>query len=125
MCSSRFGRRYGEAANSESVVRRSVDGRLPILLRGPDSAELAIQVVGRADQREMSEGLRKVAELLAGGPDLLRVQPDVVRVGEHLFEGKATLIQAPGAGQRSTHQKEHSEKVASSPASPSGEAFTL
>src|SRR5438552_4992844 len=57
-------------------------------------AELAIQVHGRADQCEVRERLREVAEQLAGCADLLAVEPDVVGVGEHLLEGQTRLVHA-------------------------------
>ena len=46
----------------------------------PRLAQLAVQVVGGADQRQVREGLGEVAELLTRRPDLLGVQPDVVCV---------------------------------------------
>src|SRR6266550_3286969 len=63
-------------------------------------AELAIEVHGRADQREVGERLREVAEQLAGRADLLAVETDVVGVGEHLLEGEPRLLHTPGARQR-------------------------
>src|SRR5437763_10320985 len=66
----------------------------------PALAELAVEVHGRADQREMRERLREVPERLAGWADLLGVEPEVIRVGEHLLEGQPGLVDAAGAGQR-------------------------
>ena len=42
----------------------------------------------------------KLPELLAGEPDLLGVQAQVVGVGEHLLEGQPRLLEPAGAGQR-------------------------
>jgi hypothetical protein len=39
------------------------------------------------------ERLWEVAELLTREPDLLCVQADVVRIGEHLLEGEAGLLE--------------------------------
>jgi hypothetical protein len=39
---------------------------------------LAVEVDGGADQRKVGERLREVAELLAGRPDLLGIQDEVV-----------------------------------------------
>src|SRR4051812_9409256 len=39
------------------------------------------------DEREMRERLREVPDLLARGADLLGVQPQVIRVGQHLLKG--------------------------------------
>jgi hypothetical protein len=49
--------------------------------------------------------LGKVPERLAGGPSLLGVEPQMVRVAEHLLEEEPRLVEAavvplPGAGQR-------------------------
>src|SRR5262245_7288771 len=46
----------------------------------------------------MSEGLREVAEMLAGGTKLLRKQSDMVRVADHLFKQKPRLLDIPGTG---------------------------
>src|ERR1700752_2618394 len=59
--------------------------------------KLAVQVEGRADEREVREGLREVSQELARPPDLLGVEPEVIRVREHLFEGEARLVQPPRA----------------------------
>jgi hypothetical protein len=47
----------------------------------------------------VGERLREVAQLLAGGADLLGEEADVVGVGEHLVEGVVHLLVPPGAGQ--------------------------
>jgi len=52
-----------------------------------------------ADQRQVAEGLREVAELLAGAADLLRLQAQVVGVGGHLQRyGRAVDHFPPLAG---------------------------
>ena len=56
-------------------------------------AERAVEVVGRRDQPEVRERLREVAERLAARADLLRVEPEVVGVAEHLLEHEARLVQ--------------------------------
>ena len=63
------------------------------------SAELAVQIEGGADQRQMGEGLREVAKLLTRRPDLLRVQPQVVCIAEHLFEDQSGLVEPAGPGE--------------------------
>ena len=85
-------------------------------------AEGAVEVERGADQRQVGECLREVALLVAGAADLLGVQAEVVGVGEHLLEGQPRVVDAPARARASTHQKEQREKVASSPATPSGEA---
>src|SRR5205807_1184066 len=52
-----------------------------------------------ANQRQVAEGLRKVAQRLARRPDLLGVQAQVVGVGEHLLEDVASLVEPTGTGQ--------------------------
>src|SRR6187549_4027741 len=47
--------------------------------------EPAVQVVGRADQRQVGERLREVPEVLRARAELLAVEADVVRVSEHLL----------------------------------------
>src|SRR5215471_2064065 len=61
--------------------------------------ELVVEVDRGADQGQVAERLREVAKLLPGGADLLRIQAQVVGVGEHLFEDQPGLLQPPGAGQ--------------------------
>src|SRR3954465_14681013 len=48
--------------------------------------ELAVQVDRGTDESEMAEGLREVAELVAGRADLFGVEAEVVAVGQHLLE---------------------------------------
>src|SRR5215211_9087160 len=60
--------------------------------REVSSAELAVEIVGRTDEREVRERLREVPEQLARRPDFLGEQPNVVRVREHLLEGEPGLV---------------------------------
>src|SRR6516162_620157 len=48
--------------------------------------ELVVEVDRGADQGQVTERLREVAELTAGAVDLLGVQAQVVDIGEHLLE---------------------------------------
>ena len=48
---------------------------------------------GGADQGQVREGLGEVAKGLTARPDLLRVETQVVGVGEHLLQNKAGLPQ--------------------------------
>src|SRR5215467_6110672 len=61
--------------------------------------ELVVEVDRGGDQRQVAERLWEVAQLLPGAADLLRIQPQMVGVGEHLLEDKPRLIQPPRAGQ--------------------------
>src|ERR1700750_3145802 len=73
------------------------------------SIELAVEVDRGADQRQVAEGLREVAELLAGAADLLGEQAQVVSVGVHLLEHQPGLLQPPGPGQR-VHVPERAQR---------------
>src|SRR5262245_64510457 len=61
--------------------------------------ELAVDGVGGADQPEVRERLREVAQVLAVGTELLGVEPDVVRVPEHLLEHEPRLLRVARAGE--------------------------
>src|SRR6266540_1732377 len=52
------------------------------------------------DQREVGERLREVADLLAGGVDLLGIEAEVVGIGQHLRERQPGVVEAPRAGER-------------------------
>ena len=56
------------------------------------TVQLSIEVQHGGDEREVGEGLGKVADLFTGGIDLLRVEAEVIRVGEHLGESQPTLM---------------------------------
>lgn len=60
----------------------------------------AIQVYCRADQSQVGEGLGEVPQRLTRGADLLGVEPEMVRVGEHLLEDCPGLLDPPGPGER-------------------------
>src|SRR5918993_5756489 len=66
---------------------------------GSAAVELGVEVDRGADQREVAEGLREVADLFAGRRDLLGVETEVVAVGQHLLEGEPRVVEAAGAGQ--------------------------
>src|SRR5215208_3284842 len=68
-----------------------------VLLRGAltPAAERLIEVVGCADEGEVCEGLREVAQCLAAVADLLGVEPEVVCVTEHMLEDKAGFLEPP------------------------------
>ena len=74
-------------ANDDSP--QTVGGPSPTVAGG---REPAVEVVGGADEREVREGLREVAEVLAAWTELLGVQAEVVRVAEHLLEDESRSI---------------------------------
>src|SRR3712207_1311507 len=61
--------------------------------------EGAVEMDGGAYEAEVGKGLREVAQGLAGGTNLLGVEPEVVGVGEHLLQGETRLIETAGLGQ--------------------------
>jgi hypothetical protein len=78
-----------------SVAHRATSGprRSPCIdsnsLMPAGRCKFAVEADGGADEREMREGLREVAEELAARSDLLGVEPEMVRVGVRLFEDEA------------------------------------
>jgi signal transduction histidine kinase len=77
-------------------------GSLPSARRAWRSAAVqrAVQVHGRADQGQMGQRLREVAQRLSGGADLLGVKTEMVGVGEHFLEDGPGFLEPPGAGER-------------------------
>ena len=61
--------------------------------------EPSIEIEGGADQRQVRERLREVAEVLCLGAELFAVQPEVIGVAEHLLEDEARLVQVTHARQ--------------------------
>ncbi len=64
-----------------------------------------VEVEGRANQGQMGERLREIAEGLAAGARLLGVEAEVVGITEHLLEEQAGVVQpvrfdVAGAGER-------------------------
>src|SRR4029453_10196982 len=60
--------------------------------------EPPVEIVGGADQRQMREGLRKVAEVLRPQSQLLTVKPQVIRIAKHLLEEETRLVKIAHAG---------------------------
>ena len=54
---------------------------------------ITVEGNGGTDQRQVCERLREVTELLTGESDFLGVQPEVVRIRQHLLEYDACLCQ--------------------------------
>ena len=55
--------------------------------------ESAVEIVGGTDGGQVGEGLREVSKMLAPVAELVAVQPEVVRVAEHLLEEEAGLLE--------------------------------
>src|SRR6266542_184551 len=87
---------------SRSRCPRRAAGNIALdrLLRPVGAVQPAVQADRRVDEGEVGERLREVADLLAGERDLLRVQAQVVRVGQHLLERLPRSSDLAGAGQR-------------------------
>src|SRR5262245_14661176 len=60
--------------------------------------ETAVEVVGRADERQVGERLREVPQVLAAGTQLLAVEADVVGVAQHLLEEEPGLLEIARPG---------------------------
>src|ERR1700722_17319071 len=65
--------------------------------RGLATRERAVQISRSADQRQMRQGLRIISEVLSAPSQLLRIQPDVVGIAQHLLKNQPRLIQLSGA----------------------------
>src|SRR5262245_39983736 len=59
----------------------------------------AVEIESGADERQMRERLREVAEMLRLKAELLAVEPLMIGVPEHLLEEKACLLQVSHAGE--------------------------
>src|ERR687897_1229210 len=62
--------------------------------------DLVVEVERRVDERQVAERLREVAKLLAGQPNLLGVETEVVGVGAHLLQRQPRILEPPRASQR-------------------------
>lgn len=62
-------------------------------------AQRVIEDVTGADQREMGKGMWKIPLCFSGRTDLLRVQPKMVGIGEHLLKVVPCLLQPSRPGQ--------------------------
>src|SRR5262249_30747942 len=84
------------ATGMRFVTTIMADG-LPRRPRGATRGQGTIEVVRSADQAEVREGLREVAEMLTRGSELLGVEAQVVRIAEHLLEVVAGFFELAGA----------------------------
>src|SRR2546422_10318449 len=83
------------AATQSAVATPRYDGCLdmpPSVARSGLPLQSTVQVKCGADQSHVRERLREVAQRLARRSRLLGVQPQVVGVGQHLFEDEARLL---------------------------------
>src|SRR6266851_8466990 len=64
------------------------------------AVQRTVEVDSRADQRQVGEGLREVSQRLSRRANLLGVEPEMVGVGEHLFEDHPSLPDSAGPGER-------------------------
>src|SRR6266536_4369712 len=80
--------------------------------RPPCRVHLAVQAVGRADEGEVRERLRKVAEVLAARAQLLGVEAEVVGIAERLLEDEPRLVDVARARQRlDVPERAHAERT--------------
>jgi hypothetical protein len=74
-----------------------------LAIYSPLALPRAIEVEGGTDECEVAEGLRRIAELLAGPRDLLGEHGQVVREAQHVLEdvdGQAEVLGLVYAGAR-------------------------
>src|SRR5215831_18375100 len=84
--------RRTRSGGSLRIARRARRGGFRRRARLPGVAgdrQPAIEIEGGADERQVRERLRKVAEVLGLKAELLAVQPQVIGVAEHLLEEEA------------------------------------
>src|SRR3712207_6709633 len=63
-------------------------------------SECPVEVEGGAYEGQVRERLREISQGLAVGSDLLRVQPQVVRITQHLLEDEPGFFEPARAGER-------------------------
>src|SRR5262245_29013639 len=63
------------------------------------SGQLAIDIVGSADERDMRKGLGVVTQVLPAGAEFLGEKPQVVGVSQGLLEEVARLFRIAGTSQ--------------------------
>src|SRR5215831_14672469 len=91
-----------EPSTSGSSSEISEKARRASSIRSPGVAgrrEPSVEIEGGADERQMSESLRKVAKVLRLGPELLAIQPQMIGVPEHLLEEQPCLLEISHAGE--------------------------
>src|SRR5215208_4878713 len=62
-------------------------------------SERTVEVEGGADEGQVGEGLGEVAQRLAAGSDFLGVEPEVVRVAQHLLEDQPGFFEPASSRQ--------------------------
>src|SRR6188474_2631807 len=67
--------------------------------RVPGGGQPAVEIESGADERQVCEGLRKVAQVLRLRPELLAIESEMIGVAEHLLEEEAGLLQITHARQ--------------------------
>src|SRR5215207_4111249 len=91
-------RRGTETSIHPAFVFASFPGS-SVSIRLPLCSERLVEVEGGADKGQVREGLREVAQGLPAAPDLLRIKPQVVGVGEHLLEDEPGLLDPSCTGE--------------------------
>ncbi len=70
--------------------------RIKLLFR---PGEAVVEVPSGADESDVGEGLREVAEVLAGGAELFGIKAEVVGIAEGFLEDEAGLFQVASASE--------------------------
>ena len=63
------------------------------------SIECTVEAAGRTDEREMSQSLRHVSAMFAAATELLRIEPEVVRISQYFFEEQLGFLNLMRASQ--------------------------
>ncbi|HSL49013.1 MAG TPA: hypothetical protein VK878_08085 [Candidatus Deferrimicrobiaceae bacterium] len=110
----------GYLRHDSSRCRRPHIAMAQLRPSGPRRRVATADVIGGStDERQVSERLRDVSEMFPSSAEFLAVEPEVVRVAEHLLEDEARLLEIAEPDRHSTYQNEHMLKVPSSPTRPS------
>jgi hypothetical protein len=76
----------------------------------------SIQLERRADERHVGKSLREIAQMLAGGTELLRVESYMIGISQHLFEKESRFLDVAAPRQAfDKTERTHIQKVPSLP----------
>src|SRR6185295_9691297 len=67
-------------------------------------SKCAVEIESRADQSQMRECLRKIAQSFPAAAGLFRIQTDVIGIAEHLLEEQPGVVESDWVGVACTSQ---------------------
>src|SRR5215470_9992341 len=77
-----------QIARSWAVIDRPYNRKLVLAAQG------AIKIESGADERQMCERLWEVSKRFSAGTGLLRIESQMIRVGEHFLEDQARVLES-------------------------------